>query len=376
MHFSSPHLTIISRSQSHDDGYDGYARNVDQHGGRNGHHLAARHCFPSARDSGVHQVSPLLSPTSGAIRGISNEPGSFAPIDDIVGGGPFRLPPGAWTDDTSMALCLAESLIECGGFDAADQMRRYVRWYREGHMSSTGRCFDIGNTTRTALQRFEHTGEPWCGSKDPCTAGNGSIMRLAPVVLAFAPSPGEAIAMAARSSRTTHGARDAVDGCRYLAALLVGALGGASKEDLLGGVFEPVQDLWQHEPLAPAIIEVAAGSFRRRNPPAIRGTGHVVRSLEAALWAFHHGRSFRDGALLAVNLGEDADTTGAIYGQLAGAFYGETGIPGAWCSKVAAREIISKIAERLFALAQRYDRRLQFGGSCRPGHAGPEASLP
>jgi len=255
-------------------------------------------------------------------------------------------------------------------------MRRYVRWYREGYMSSTGRCFDIGNTTRAALQRFEHTGEPWCGSDDPCTAGNGSIMRLAPVVLAFAPSPSETIAMAARSSRTTHGARDAVDGCRYLAALLLGALGGASKEDLLGSVFEPLADLWAHEPLTPAITEVAAGSFRRRNPPAIRGTGHVVRALEAALWAFHHGGSFRDGALLAVNLGEDADTTGAIYGQLAGAFYGETGIPGAWCSKVAAREIISKIAERLFALAQRYDRRLQFGGSCRPGHAGPEASLP
>ncbi len=166
-------------------------------------------------------------------------PGSFAPIDDIIGGGPFQLAPGAWTDDTSMALCLAESLIECGGFDAADQMRRYVRWYREGHMSSTGRCFDIGNTTRAALQRFEDTGNPWCGSKDPRTAGNGSIMRLAPVVLAFAPLPSEAVAMAARSSHTTHGARDAVDGCRYLAALLLGALGGASKEDLLGPPSQP-----------------------------------------------------------------------------------------------------------------------------------------
>ena len=186
----------------------------------------------------------------------------------------------------------------------------------------------------------------------PRTAGNGSIMRLAPVVLAFAPLPSEAVAMAARSSHTTHGARDAVDGCRYLAALLLGALGGASKEDLLGGLFEPLAHLWAHEPLAPAITEVAAGSFRRRNPPAIRGTGYAVRSLEAALWAFHHGRSFRDGALLAVNLGEDADTTGAIYGQLAGAFYGETGIPGAWRSKVVARATITEIAERLFELAQ------------------------
>ncbi len=169
-------------------------------------------------------------------------------------GGPFRLPPGAWTDDTSMALCLAESLIECGGFDAADQMRRYVRWYHEGCMSSTDRCFDIGNTTRAALQRFENTGDPWCGSNHPCTAGNGSIMRLAPVVLAFATSPSEAIAMAARSSRTTHGARDAVDGCRYLAALLLGALGGASKEGLAG------------RPLRTAGAPVGARATGRRSP--------------------------------------------------------------------------------------------------------------
>lgn len=289
-------------------------------------------------------------------------PGSFAPIEDILGGGPFRLPAGAWTDDTSMALCLAESLVECGGFDAADQMRRYVRWYREGHMSSTGRCFDIGTTTRMALERFEETGDPWCGSNDPGTAGNGSIMRLAPVVLAFAISPGEAIAMAARSSWTTHGAREAVDGCRYLAALLLGAVHGASKEELLGRVFEPVTGIWAREPLAPAIAEVAEGSFRRRNPPNIRGTGYVVRSLEAALWAFQHGGSFRDGALLAVNLGEDADTTGAVYGQIAGAFYGEIGIPEGWRRRVVARATISELADRLWALAQE-----KSDGDTRPG---------
>jgi ADP-ribosyl-[dinitrogen reductase] hydrolase len=180
-----------------------------------------------------------------------------------------------------MALCFAESLIECAGFDAADQTRRYLRWYREGYMSSTGRCFDIGNTTRTALQRFEDTGDPWCGSDDPRTAGNGSIMRLAPVVLAFAPSPREAIVMAARSSRTTHGARDAVDGCRFLAALLLGALGGASKEDLLGGVFEPLARVWAHEPLAPAITEVAAGFVPPSQPaghPRDRSRGALARS--------------------------------------------------------------------------------------------------
>src|SRR5215218_10823652 len=144
-------------------------------------------------------------------------PGSFPPIDDIVGGGPFGLRPGEWTDDTSMALCLAESLIECRGFDPIDQLRRYVRWYREGHWSSTGRCFDIGNATRAALERFERTGEPFPGDAAPDAAGNGPLMKLAPVVLAFVDRPQDAVRFACESARTTHGAVEARDACRYFA---------------------------------------------------------------------------------------------------------------------------------------------------------------
>src|SRR4051812_17438769 len=116
-------------------------------------------------------------------------PGTFAPVTDMVGGGPFGLPPGAWTDDTSMALCLAESLVEQLGFDPVDQLERYVCWYRDGHNSSTGRCFDIGGATRAALERFERTREPYPGDAAPDAAGNGPLMRLAPVVLAFAGRP-------------------------------------------------------------------------------------------------------------------------------------------------------------------------------------------
>ena len=108
-------------------------------------------------------------------------PGSFEPLTDMVGGGPFRLKPGQWTDDTSMALCLAASLIECRGFDARDQMERYVRWWREGYMSSTGHCFDIGNTTAEALGIFQRTRDPFAGATDLDKAGNGSLMRPAPV---------------------------------------------------------------------------------------------------------------------------------------------------------------------------------------------------
>ncbi len=274
-------------------------------------------------------------------------PGSFEPITDMVGGGPFDLRPGEWTDDTSMALCLAESLIETGTFDPADQLRRYVRWWREGHLSSNGHCFDIGVTVSSALQRFEQTGEPFCGSTDARTAGNGSIMRLAPVPLFFAGDPRAAVDRAAESSRTTHGAPEAVDACRYLAALIVGALRGASKEELLADRYCPVPGLWDDPPFSPRIAAIADGSFRRREPPEIRGTGYVVDSLEAALWSFHRGDSFREGALLAVNLGDDADTTGAVFGQLAGAYYGEPGIPGKWLARLAMREVIETRAGRL-----------------------------
>ena len=108
-------------------------------------------------------------------------PGSFEKIDDMIGGGPFLLQAGQWTDDTSMALCLAESLIESHGFDPVDQMQRYTRWATKGHLSSNGRVFDIGNTVRAALRQFAFTGNPYSGPTHEFSAGNGSLMRLAAV---------------------------------------------------------------------------------------------------------------------------------------------------------------------------------------------------
>ncbi len=280
-------------------------------------------------------------------------PGSFAPLTDMVGGGPFGLKPGEWTDDTSMALCLAESLVECAGFDPLDQMRRYLRWYREGYWSSTGRCFDIGGATRQALERFAARPEAYSGSTDPKTAGNGSLMRLAPVPMFFQNDPEQAIRRSAESSRTTHGAQAAVDACRYFGGLLVGALNGVSKEELLAERYSPAAGQWQQQPLCPEIDEVACGSFKERQPPLIRGSGYVVRSLEAALWAFHRSDSYRAGCLLAANLGDDADTTAAVYGQLAGAYYGQPAIPQEWLAKLAMKEQIERLADRLASGARR-----------------------
>ena len=279
-------------------------------------------------------------------------PGTFEPIDDMVGGGPFGLVPGQWTDDTSMALCLAASLIECRGFDAADQVRRYVRWWKEGYLSSTGHCFDIGNTVRAALTRFMNTGEPYAGSSHPRSAGNGSLMRLAPAPMYFAADAAQAINRSADSSRTTHQAQEAVDACRYFGGLLVGALRGVDKGTLLSAGYCPVEGHWDKYPLADKIAEIANGSFKRREPPAIKGSGYVVESLEAALWAFDRSQDFREGALMAVNLGDDADTTGAIYGQIAGAYYGVKSIPANWRDLLTMNHEIISMADRLYTHVQ------------------------
>jgi ADP-ribosyl-[dinitrogen reductase] hydrolase len=272
-------------------------------------------------------------------------PGHFTPIDDMVGGGPFRLKPGEWTDDASMALCLAESLVECRGFDPADQMNRYLRWMRDGHFSVKGYCFDVGATVSQALARYERTGDPSAGSTDPGTAGNGSLMRLAPVAIAYHNDPAEAVRLAAESSRTTHAAPEAVDACRCFAYLLWLALGGRTKAEILEG---PLSEALKN--LSPKIAAIAAGSYRQKTADQLRASGYVAHTLEAALWAFSRTETFRDGALLAVNLGEDADTTGAVYGQLAGAFYGEEGIPQAWREKLAMRPTIVSLAEKLLFL--------------------------
>lgn len=253
--------------------------------------------------------------------------GTFAPVTDMVGGGPFGLPPGYWTDDTSMALCLADSLIACRGMDLRDQMERYVSWYRRGVWSSKGYCFDIGGATREALERYEKTGEPRAGSRDAHKAGNGSIMRLAPVAMAYAGRPGELAVRCEESSWTTHGAEECLRGCRELGVWIGRALRGEMERCELA--------------------ELAA-----KPSEAIRGTGYVKESLEAALWSFAGTASFEEAVLRAANLGDDADTTAAICGQIAGAYYGVAGIPVAWRERCYRAGEILERADGLYALAE------------------------
>jgi ADP-ribosyl-[dinitrogen reductase] hydrolase len=264
----------------------------------------------------------------------------------MIGGGVFELPAGAWTDDTSMALCLAVSLTELGRFDPADQMRRYWRWVDEGYLSSTGRCFDVGNTVYDALERFQQTGVPLSGSTDPYTAGNGCIMRLAPVPMFYYPDRDSAIERSGVSSTTTHGATECVEACRLLGGMLYRALAGADKEAILLG--HGVDDT-----TSPNIQAIARGDYRAKAESDVRGSGYVVQSLEAALWCFWQTSDFEAAVLRAANLGDDADTTAAVCGQVAGAYYGEAGIPARWLDRLVMRETIADLADRLYEARDR-----------------------
>ncbi|CAF1347329.1 unnamed protein product [Rotaria sordida] len=271
-----------------------------------------------------------------------------------------------------MALCLANSLIARRDFVAYDQLVRYKWWYRHGYMSSTGHCFDIGSATRQSIQEFETrqrkfaqdhniSGEEIDSLSDPkilsqfdvkCSksevAGNGALMRLAPVPLFFYRDPEKAIEYSGQSGQITHGDKKAYDACRYYGALIVATLQGATKEELLSDTFYKNHEKWfGSKVLHEDIMNIIKGSFKKQGgyEEGIRGKGYVVNALEAALWAFWSDNdSFEKGALNAVNLGDDTDTTAAIYGQLAGAYYGFQKLPTKWVDSVYAKHFLQCIS--------------------------------
>lgn len=249
-------------------------------------------------------------------------------VTDMIGGGPFQLKSGQWTDDTSMALMLAYSLQDYPELDEKDLLRRFVSWWKRGDYSCTGTCFDIGNTTRQALQLFIDTGETQSGPSGEYDAGNGSLMRLAPVAIRYWNDAEKRRDVAARQSRTTHGAPEAVDACILFADILADAIAGKPRSQVL----RPRQGSY-----AGNIQAIAEGSWRGKPRHEIRGSGYVVHCLEAALWSVSRTATFRDAVLLAANFREDADTTAAVTGQLAGAIYGQSGIPKEWQERLADR---------------------------------------
>jgi ADP-ribosyl-[dinitrogen reductase] hydrolase len=227
----------------------------------------------------------------------------------------------------------ATSPVELRRFDLRDRIERYCRWAEEGYLSCTGHCFDIGRTVSAALRCYRKTGDPMAGSTDPRSSGNGCIMRLAPVPMFFYPDERAAIEHSAASNRSTHGTVECVEASGLFGGILVRALAGASKEDvLLGGKGQALR--------SEQIEAIARGDYVVKHESEIRGEGHVVACLEAALWSFACSDSFEAAVLRAANLGDDADTTAAICGQVAGAYYGESGIPSRWLERLVwARRI-------------------------------------
>lgn len=264
--------------------------------------------------------------------------GSYPKLTDMVGGGPFKLKPGQWTDDTSMALCLAESLIENPDLDELDLMRRFHCWVAEGNNSSTGRCFDIGRTTLRAISEFNKTGVPISGSTKPQDSGNGSIMRLAPVALSWWRNSARAELIARRQSATTHGSPEALDGCAMLARVLCGGIAGRGVECIRAD-----NEMWSK-----SIRDIGRGAWIGRPESEISSSGYVIHTLEAAFWAFEQSADFEQTIVTAVNLGHDSDTVGAVAGQIAGAVWGLSGIPEKWVERLYDTHKIQALARSLY----------------------------
>ncbi|MEO8019483.1 MAG: ADP-ribosylglycohydrolase family protein [Pseudomonadota bacterium] len=275
------------------------------------------------------------------------KPGTFAAVGDLLGGGPFDQPRGAWTDDTAMALLLAESLLEREGFDAHDQVQRYARWQREGYGSATGQCVGISANVARALATAQYKRQPFAGSHDPEQLDKDPLSRVAPAVMYFFADVSTAVAKAAEAARITAQAPLVLDCVRMLAAMVHVALSGRDKSEVL----RPSRALWLTASTRPELLAVYDGSYNNRQPPEITGGGGILQALEAALWAFQNSETFRQGALLAANLGRDSDVVAAAYGQVAGAYHGVSAIPGIWRNSLIRQEVIIDSADRLLTHA-------------------------
>jgi ADP-ribosyl-[dinitrogen reductase] hydrolase len=257
---------------------------------------------------------------------------------DYIEGGVHNVRIGEWTDDTSMTLCLAESLLEKQGFDAKDQIEKYILWKEFGYFSTRGYCFDIGNTVEKALNNYQKTNDPYSGLRGDENSGNGSLMRLAPIALYYSKNVNELIKYAKLSSLTTHQSELAVDACIFYAQLIKGAINGVDKEMLLS------KDFVDKDELRPEIVKIIEGSYKKNK--LYKPTGYVIDTLEVALMAFNRFNTFEEGLLHTISLGYDTDTVGAVYGQLAGAFYGYDQIPLKWKNALINHDEIYKIASR------------------------------
>lgn len=270
--------------------------------------------------------------------------GEIVPLIEMNGGGPFNLKPGEWTDDTSMALCMAQSIIEKDNFDVEDIANKFVMWMDDGYMSSNGRCFDIGTTTYAALTYYKYY-KAISGLNSPA---NGSLMRLCPIPLAFRENP-RLYQIAEESSKITHRNTLAQDACKYYSHLIIKCFTKLNKTDILS--YDRLFSRHIETPEFEHIIKRSYVGLEEKefwNP-----TGYVIDTIHAALWAFTNSETFEEGLLKATSLCGDSDTVGAIYGQLAGAYYGYNNIPSHWIKLVAKKDLLETISIQLYEFSKR-----------------------
>lgn len=265
---------------------------------------------------------------------------TYEHVFGYTAGGTYQLDPGYWTDDTSMALCLAETLIEKGRYDPIDFGDRLVRWVDEGYNSSLPKCFDIGQTTLRAIGAYRRFGHEECGVTGEWAGGNGSIMRLAPVPIFYQEDDRLADEISVSQGILTHNHEVPNDGCRLLSAIILEGIRTGDKDAALRSV-ETLH-------VADKISHVRNRDYEKKVRDEIKSDGYVVSTLEAAMWSVWKTDNFRDALLLAVNLGDDADTVGAVAGQIAGAIYGVDETPKEWISDLAEGNRILNLGQQLF----------------------------
>jgi ADP-ribosyl-[dinitrogen reductase] hydrolase len=264
---------------------------------------------------------------------------TYEPIIGYRSGGVYQTPAGHWTDDTSMALCLAETLIEHQQYDPTDFGNRLVRWVEDGYNSSMPKCFDIGKTTLTAIGNFRRSGPDDCGETGEYSKGNGSIMRLAPVPIFHRGNPERAETASVWQGSFTHNNTVTANACYLLCHLLLEGYSSGSKDN----VFDTLAELTFHADLE----EITQQTYRTKLREDVLSDGYVVSTLEAALWAVWNTGTFEEAILLAVNLGHDADTVGAVTGQIAGAIYGYASIPAHLITGLYDAERLLDVGNRL-----------------------------
>ena len=278
------------------------------------------------------------------------------PVVDMREFGVHHQPRGTWSDDSSMAFCIAESLIEKKEIDLQDIANRFCRWYTESYMTPHGRVFDIGNTTQHVIGRLLRGTPPEkSGDDDENANGNGSLMRTLPLVFILKNEPDieKRFAAVAAVSAITHAHPRSVIACFYYIEFALQLLDESDKFDIFYklqttiGEFLDKKGFTKEKGKFSRLLE---GDIHRLPEDSIRSTGYVLHTLEASIWCLLTSNTYAETVLKAVNLGSDTDTTGAVVGGLAGILYGETGIPDEWKAQLVKSEEIWEMGERLFAV--------------------------